>query len=82
MAIDALDRGLRVDPKDRALLGLRSALGGSDVVAIRSATDALMAAAQRLGESLYQQAAASPSDVPGGGDDDIVDAEIVDDEAA
>jgi len=69
---------------DAKVADLKSALGGSDLEAIKSATDALMAASQQFTQRLYE-AAASES---GGGathsstapsDDEVVDAEIVDD---
>jgi molecular chaperone DnaK len=72
---------------------LRTALGGSDVEAIRSATDALMSASQSFTQKLYEAASAESAaaggnpggDTAGAGasqpaDDDVVDAEIVDDE--
>jgi molecular chaperone DnaK len=71
---------------------LRTALGGSDVEAIRNATDALMSASQSFTQKLYEAASAesaaaggNPGDAAGAGasqpaDDDVVDAEIVDDE--
>jgi molecular chaperone DnaK len=69
---------------------LKGALGGSDVEAIRSATDALMSASQTFTQKLYE-AASAEGDAAGAGagpsdaasqpaDDDVVDAEIVDDE--
>jgi molecular chaperone DnaK len=72
---------------------LRTALGGSDIEAIRNATDALMSASQSFTQKLYEAASAEsaaagggPGDAPGAAgasqpqDDDVVDAEIVDDE--
>jgi molecular chaperone DnaK len=71
---------------------LRTALGGSDIEAIRNATDALMSASQSFTQKLYEAASAesaaaggNPGDAAGGGasqpaDDEVVDAEIVDDE--
>jgi molecular chaperone DnaK len=73
---------------------LKGALGGSDVEAIRNATDALMSASQTFTQKLYEAAAAEGAGAEGaagGGagagdaasqpaDDDVVDAEIVDDE--
>jgi molecular chaperone DnaK len=73
---------------------LKGALGGSDVEAIRNATDALMSASQTFTQKLYEAASAegaaagAGSGGPGGpadaasqpADDDVVDAEIVDDE--
>jgi molecular chaperone DnaK len=69
------------------LADLKTALGGSDVEAIRNATDALMSASQSFTQKLYDAAAQEsataganpgPSDAPS--DDEVVDAEIVDDE--
>ncbi len=79
---------------EHPLSDLRKALEGNDYAAIKSATDALMSASQGFSQKLYEAAArdtdaagtsASGQDsphagAPGGGDDDIVDAEIVDDE--
>ncbi|HET6951181.1 MAG TPA: molecular chaperone DnaK, partial [Acidimicrobiales bacterium] len=72
------------------LSGLKSALSGSDIEAIRSATDALMSASQTFTQKLYEAASAEsaaaggPQDGPSSAgqptDDDVVDAEIVDDE--
>jgi len=71
---------------------LKAALGGSDVEAIRNATDALMSASQTFTQKLYDAASAEDAAAgPGAGgaagdaesqpsDDDVVDAEIVDDE--
>jgi molecular chaperone DnaK len=70
---------------------LKGALGGSDVEAIRNATDALMSASQTFTQKLYEAASAEgPAAGPGAptdaasqpADDDVVDAEIVDDEDA
>jgi molecular chaperone DnaK len=67
---------------------LKGALAGSDVEAIRNATDALMAASQSFTQKLYE-AAASESTASGGSagagasqpsDDEVVDAEIVDED--
>ncbi|HEX2046455.1 MAG TPA: Hsp70 family protein, partial [Acidimicrobiales bacterium] len=60
---------------EEALGSLKEALAGSDVERIRNATDALGSAAQLLTQRLYEQAAATPD-----ADDEIVDAEIVDDD--
>jgi molecular chaperone DnaK len=70
---------------------LKGALGGSDVEAIRSATDALMSASQTFTRKLYEATAAEGAAAGAGGggpedaasqpaDDEVVDAEIVDDE--
>ncbi len=72
------------------LSGLKEALGGSDLEAIKSATEKLAVEVQELGKQLYEQAAAAgpstgatgegPADASTGGpaDDEVVDAEIVD----
>jgi molecular chaperone DnaK len=69
------------------LSDLKKALEGSDTEAIKTASEALMSASQAFSQKLYEQAArdndgagssASGQDAPS--DDDIVDAEIVDDE--
>jgi len=70
---------------------LKEALGGSDVDAIKSATEKLAVGVQELGKQLYEQASAAgassstgPSDGSAGSsgspasDDEVVDAEIVD----
>jgi molecular chaperone DnaK len=72
---------------------LKDALSGSDVEAIKSATEKLAVGVQELGKQLYEQAAAtsSASEAGAGGsaadagsrsgapnDDEVVDAEIVD----
>jgi molecular chaperone DnaK len=72
---------------------LKSALEGNDIEGIKNATDALMTASQTFTQKLYdaasQEAAASAAagTAPGSGggasqpnDDDVVDAEIVDDQ--
>jgi len=81
------DQGSRLegDEKERveaSLKELREALPGGDAELIRKATDQLMAASQTFAQRLYEQAAQDQ----GGGqasapsDDEVVDAEIVDDE--
>jgi molecular chaperone DnaK len=69
---------------------LKKALEGNDTAAIKTATESLMSASQAFSQKLYEAAArdtnAAGSSASGqdgetaGGDDDIVDAEIVDDE--
>src|SRR4051794_24284840 len=76
-----------------ALTELRSALGGSDIAAIKAAQEKVARVSQEVGGALYAQqaeagatgAGEAPGDGPqagaaGGSDDDVVDAEIVDDE--
>ena len=86
------DQGESVPADERAeveaaLDTLKGALGSDDLEAIRSATDALAGASQSFSQKLYE--AAANADAAGGeasatttadGDDDVVDAEIVDDD--
>src|SRR4051794_7495062 len=72
------------------LADLKTALAGTDVEPIKSATERLMSASQTFTQKLYEQAAAADRDYqqnPGSGastpppsDDDVVDAEIVDED--
>jgi len=77
------------DHVESALKGLKEALAGTNVEAIRSASDALLSASQAFAQRLYEQASAQASTPGSGGtsdsagtppsDDEVVDAEIVDD---
>ncbi len=65
---------------------LKEALTGSDVEAIKTATEALLTASQSFSQRLYEEASKADSSAPGGevpsddgSDDEVVDAEIVDD---
>jgi molecular chaperone DnaK len=63
------------------LAALNEALNGTDIEAIKSATDKLLSASQSFSARLYEEAAKSHIDepaAPAGDDEDIVDAEIVD----
>ena len=67
------------------LEALKKALDGEDIDAIRSATEALLTSSQEFGQRLYDAAAqqagdAGMGDAGFGGDDDVVDAEIVDEQ--
>ncbi len=75
---------------EQPLADLKKAMEGNDTAAIKSATDTLMSASQAFSQKLYEAAArdsgaegtsASGQDAGAGSvnDDDIVDAEIVDD---
>jgi molecular chaperone DnaK len=80
------------DEINEALGELRSALGGTDIEKIRSAHEKLATASQKAGSALYAQSQAAgpaggenPGATPGaagghGGDEDVVDAEIVEDD--
>jgi molecular chaperone DnaK len=70
---------------EAALTDLRSALGGSDVAAIKSAAEQVATKSQALGGALYAQQAADAPDGDGaaagaGEDDGVVDAEVVEDD--
>jgi molecular chaperone DnaK len=71
------------------LSDLRSALGGSDIAAIRTASDELARKSQELGGALYAQQAASQAGAPGAAgaadagaadSDGVVDAEVVEED--
>jgi len=66
---------------------LKSALAGEDDAAIKTAFDKLNESQQKIGQALYAQSQAAPeapadepADTDTGSDEDIVDAEVVDDE--
>ena len=79
------------DAVEQPLAELKKAMEGNDNVAIKAATDTLMSASQAFSQKLYEAAArdssadgtsASGQDAGAGAvnDDDIVDAEIIDDD--
>jgi molecular chaperone DnaK len=89
------EQGDKVPADERAavegpLEDLKKALTGSDVEAIKTATDALMRASQSFSQKLYEAAsrdanaagtsASGQSGASGPSDDEIVDAEIVDED--
>jgi molecular chaperone DnaK len=69
---------------ENPLAELKTALAGNDAAAIKSAADTLSVALQAAGQQLYEKAAqdaaagTSAASTQSGGDDDIIDAEIVD----
>jgi len=78
---------------ESSLADLKTALAGSEIEAIKTATEALMSASQTFTQKLYEaasqeNAASGSTGAPGGSgatepdDDDVVDAEIVDDEGS
>jgi len=70
---------------DEAITALKFALEGTDSAAIRTATDTLAAASQKMGQAMYANAPqgdAAATDSGSGSDDDVVDAEIVDEPPA
>jgi molecular chaperone DnaK len=78
------------DEVNEALSDLRGALGGSDIERIKTAHEKLAGAAQKAGTMLYNQAGAGApgGESAGGGEgfggapgaEDVVDAEVVDDD--
>ena len=76
---------------EEPIADVKTALAGNDVAAIRSAHEKLSAALQSFSQKLYEAAARDTNAAgtsatgqdgqPGGGDDEIIDAEIVDDES-
>ncbi|HZB20880.1 MAG TPA: Hsp70 family protein, partial [Blastococcus sp.] len=80
------------DELGEALTDLRSALGGSDIEAIKTAQEKVARVSQEVGGALYaQNAEAGAEGAPGAesgdagqptgsADDDVVDAEIVDED--
>src|SRR5579883_1582738 len=76
------------DEKDKvesALKGVKDALAGSDVEAIKSATEALVSASQGFAQRLYEQSSSQATGSAASGnskgqtsDEEVVDAEIVD----
>jgi molecular chaperone DnaK len=92
------DNSDKVDAADKAtveapLAELKTALAGNDMDAIRAAHEKLMAASQAFSQKLYENAArdenaagtSASGQTEGGGtssDDDIVDAEIVEEDPA
>lgn len=86
--------GSEKDDVESALAGLKDALNGTSLDAIKDATEKLVGVSQSFSQRLYEQASASasagsagPSDdgasgaaEEGSSDDDVVDAEIVDEQ--
>ncbi len=84
---DKLSDDVKTDVR-AAVTELKTALEGDDLAAVTAKQSALVTASQKIGEALYsaEQTAGQPADgAPAGdagaaADDDVVDAEIVDDE--
>jgi len=85
------EQGDKVDEAERGqieekLAALKTALDGEDVAAVRSAQDELLTASQAFAQRLYEQASADQGAPAGPGpaegsapaDDEVADAEIVD----
>ena len=81
--------GPEKDAVEETLAALKAAIEGGEMEAIKTATDELGAASQAFSAKLYEQASAEGA-APGGDpaegaasgpdDDEVVDAEIIDDE--
>jgi molecular chaperone DnaK len=70
---------------DEALKRLKDALAGTDIEAVKSAHEALIAASQEFAQRIYAAAQSTETSDAGAGaagpnDDEVADAEIVDDE--
>ena len=81
------DEKLPVDVKETVKAdvdALKAALAGEDDDAVKSALDKLNESQTKLGEAIYaqsqQEAQEAPADEPASDDEDVVDAEVVDDE--
>ncbi len=69
------------DAVESGLKELKDAVAGDDLERIRQSTETLMGASQTFSQKLYEQAAAeSYSDIKPPADEDVVDAEIVDED--
>jgi molecular chaperone DnaK len=73
-------QGTEREDVEGALATLKESLAGTDNDAISSATEKLLTASQGFSQRLYEEAAKANAEpaAPAGNDDDIVDAEIVD----
>jgi molecular chaperone DnaK len=71
---------------DGAIAEAKTALAGTDIGAIKSAMEKLGEESQALGQAIYeatqadQASAGGTADSSGSRDDDVVDAEVVDDD--
>jgi molecular chaperone DnaK len=83
--------GSEKDDVENALKGLKDALAGTNVEAIKDATEKLVGVSQSFSQRLYEQASASAGGAAtdggaagesgeAGSDEDVVDAEIVDEQ--
>jgi molecular chaperone DnaK len=84
------DHGDKVSNEDKveaesALATLKEALAGTDISSITAATEALMVASQKFATQAYEQASQesaqySPGEASGDGAEEVVDAEVVEDD--
>jgi molecular chaperone DnaK len=69
------------DDVKEAIAALRTSLEGDDVADVKAKHETLMKKAQKIGEALYaKQTEPTPSNEADAADDDVVDAEIVDED--
>ncbi|NTV38355.1 MAG: molecular chaperone DnaK [Demequinaceae bacterium] len=75
------------DDVKAAIADVRKALEGDDAAAVKTAHDTLVSKAQRIGEAIYKAEQSAESSAPSddhsshaGAEDDVVDAEIVDED--
>ncbi len=78
-------QGTEKEDVEAALASLKTTLEGTDLEPIKDATEKLLTVSQSFSQRLYEQAAAQNASAPAGdagatNDDDIVDAEIVDEQ--
>jgi molecular chaperone DnaK len=75
-------QGTERDDVEGALNALKEVLDGTDIEAIKNATEKLLTTSQGFSQRLYEEAAKANADTgasaPQSNDDEIVDAEIVD----
>jgi molecular chaperone DnaK len=86
---DKLSEDVRTEVQ-AAVDELKTALEGTDIAEVKAKQETLSTVAQKIGEALYAQqdaagdtapeGGAAPDDASGASDEDVVDAEIVDDE--
>ncbi|WP_045876732.1 molecular chaperone DnaK [Pseudofrankia sp. DC12] len=79
---DKVEATIKADVEEK-LADLRAATAGTDIAAIRTATEELGKASTAMGQSMYAEAQAAGAAGGAAGaqaDDDVVDAEIVDEE--
>ena len=79
------EHGAKLDESDRkvvedALQEAKDALKGPDIEAIRRASEQLMTASQKFAEALYKSAQTQEGAATSSPDDEVVDAEVVDED--
>jgi molecular chaperone DnaK len=78
--------GSEKEAVESSLASLKTAIAGTDLEAIKNATEALMTSSQTFSQKLYEQASQEGAAAGAGGDssaandDEVVDAEIVEDD--